>query len=215
MSEENALAHAGEYGMSKEDEAALLKQDGLGYITMMHGVSEAVVKNNPKGVRAGDFLLSGRTIVAAGANGDGFTCHVGPSRPRAVFFEGNEAKKTSYNPKSAVWLEIQALVAGRVQGAKVGFEFMLWLPDFDFVGTLLVANQDRYTAGQTLITLRDEKRLAKVSTALKGNKNRVVLSVSAGPNDAIDLPEPERYERCLAEFDAYKKVQTAPEGPRR
>lgn len=206
----NPLATTGDVGMTKEQEDALLKDDSLGYITMMHGVSEAVVRNTPKGVRAGDFVLSGRILVPSGMNGPGFVCHVGPTRPRAVYFEGREAKKSSYDPKSTTWLEIAALVAGRTQGAKVGFEFMLWLPDFDFIGALHVANRDRFDAGQKLLNFSKEKKLARVSTTLKGAKNSVVLTVEEGPRDPIALPEKERYELCLAAFEAYKKERAAP-----
>jgi hypothetical protein len=214
--EEYALQPQQGTGMTAEEEAALAKDDGLGFITMMHGVSEAVVRNSPKGVRAGDFLLSGRTLVPAGNNGDGFIATVGITRPRAVFFKNNAVEKDSWDPKSSEWQEIAALVAGRVQGAKVGYEFMLWLPEHDFMGVLMVANRDRFEAGQKLINLRNERKLAKVTTLIRGKNNSVVLHVEeAKVEGPIALPTPERLATCTKAFEAYKTEQKAPKGPRR
>jgi hypothetical protein len=216
MSEDYALQPQQGAGMTADEEAALAKDDGLGFITMMHGVSEAVVRNSPKGVRAGDFLLSGRTLVPAGNNGDGFIASVGITRPRAVFFKNNAVEKDSWDPKSPEWLEIAALVAGRVQGAKVGYEFMLWLPDHDFMGVLMVANRDRFDAGQKLITLRNERKLAKVTTVIRGKNNSVVLNVEEAESDGpITMPTPERLLSCTRAFEAYKLEKKAPQGPRR
>lgn len=217
MSEENAIAHAEGMGMTKDQEESLLKDESLGYITMMHGVSEAVMKNTPRGVRAGDFVLSGRILVPSGNNGPGFVAHVGPARPRSVYFEGHDCKKSSYDPKSTSWQEIAALVSGRIQGAKVGFEFMLWLPDFDFIGALMIANQDRFNAGQKLLNLSKDKKLAKVTTTITGAKNRVQIVVEEGPKDPIKLPEKSRYDTCLKAFEAYKLDKAAPkqQGPAR
>lgn len=218
MSEFDMMA-AGSVGMTPEQEAALSKDDGLGFISVQHGVSQAVMHNNPKGVRAGDFLIGGTTIIEGASWGEGFRCVVGPTRPRAVVFKNNAIEMDSWDPNSKQWAEIAARVAARgdiSKGAKVGYEFMLWLPDHDFMGVLMIANRDRQTVGKKLIELRNQKKLARVSTTIKGAKNSVYLTVEEEKDpEPITFPTPERYAACLAAFEAYKQEKQAPQGPRR
>lgn len=221
-SESFDMMAAGTAGMTPEQEAELSKDDGLGFISVMHGVSQAVMNNSPKGIRAGDFLIGGATIVPAASWGEGFKCVVGPTRPRAVVFKNNQVELDSWDPSSKEWAEIAARVAARgetAKGAKVGYEFMLWLPDFDFMGVFMAANQDRQRIGTRLISLRNEKKLARVSTQIKpknGNMSVVVTVEEEKDKSPIKLPTPERYATCLAAFEAYKLEKRAPQGgPRR
>src|SRR5581483_2473868 len=105
--------------MSKEQESALLKDDGVGFLSVMHGVSKAVMLNSPDGIRAGDFLLNGRTRIPAGNAGPGFRCGVLISRPRAVYFKNDAVESDSFDPQSPEWAKIAADANRWVQGAKV------------------------------------------------------------------------------------------------
>lgn len=213
---ETSLAVPGA-GMTPEEEAALTLDEGLTEVKVMHGVSPNVMQNDPIGIRAGDFLLySGKRRIPCGKEGDGFRFVVGPSRPRAIKKDGQTFKvtKESFVPGSADWNEIQAGVPQRgrraVQGAAkcyIGFDVMLWLPDWNTIASIYLANQDRTDLAPKVFSIRNEKKMGRFNTTIGGEKNMVKLQVSpiTGPAEAgIPMPSKERWDSAIAQFEAYK-----------
>jgi hypothetical protein len=218
-------------GMSPEDEAALALDEGMTEVKLMHGVSPNVMQNDPIGIRAGDFLLlSGKRRIPCGKEGDGFRCVVGPSRPKAILKDGSTFKVTeeSFDPKSKKWLEISARVPQKGRRAAsgapkgyIGFDVLLWLPDWNAIASIYLANQDRTDLAPKVFSIRQEKKLARFNTTIGGDKNMVKLQVApiSGPAEVgFPMPSSERWESAIAQFEAYKlevPVQQDGTGPQR
>jgi len=206
----NELDKPAQTGMTKEQEAELLKDDRPAFITVLHGVSEAAMKGID-GARAGDFMINGTKRIPASSFGPGFRAIPVLHRPRAVLFEGNSVKKSSFHQNSATWNEIAAEVRKWTKGAKIGFEFLIVMPDYQRMGIFYTANGERFEAGAKLIEAEEKKLCVKISTIIKGTKNQVKLTVEPIQVEAnIWKPDADLFKAACDGFEAYKTEKAAP-----
>jgi hypothetical protein len=197
-------------GMTSEEEAALAKDDSMTEIRLMHGINPNVMQNDPVGIRAGDFLIrSGKRRIPCGKEGNGFRSYVGPARPRAIQREIEAPFKVlreSFDVRSKDFLEIQGRAANwkTGKGYKVGFDFLLWLPDWDTCATIYLSGKDRTDLAPILMQCRKDLKLAQFSTTISGD-NRVNLQVTAiHSRDPIPMPSADRWKRVIEQFESYK-----------
>ena len=92
-------------------------------VVLQYGLSDAVQEGRAE---PRDFLLGTRNL------GKSFVAHVGPWRPHALRLVNREVEAESFDESSPVFQEIQeeSRRRGRTEGrtARVGVEFLLWLP---------------------------------------------------------------------------------------
>jgi len=207
MANSTALAIPGMPGSSKEDEAALTapreSSGGLAILSLMQSVSDPVKKNQPSGIRAGDYLLGRNDILKT------VRAVVGVSRPRAVYIDSGEVQSESYDTKSAEWEKIVALKKHGKNGARYGLEFLLWLPDHGQFAQLGFFNTAR-ERGADMIAARDAKKMVTLSAELVDGKSfswhLPVVDQVENPG-AVAMPSAEQTEAALAFFEAYKQQQ--------
>jgi hypothetical protein len=170
------------------------------WLTLAQGSSDSVKRNNPEGVRAGDYILGGRKVlpregVRVKALGVKETMI---ARPHATC---DDPELESFIEDDEVWAQVEA-ARGRKDGsqARVGTDVLLWLPDegsftvFGFANTYAREMPDlvkAYLAGD----------VAVFKSRLVGKKNEwfVPAITHAKAAEGITVPS-EKATRTAVEF---------------
>ena len=113
-------------GPSARSLARLVSRSGgllLPRVVLQYGLSDAVQAGRAE---PRDFLLGDRNL------GRSFVAFVGPWRPHAVVLLDRQVHAESFDPTSPVFadiaLEAQQRCRSETRSARVGAEFLLWLP---------------------------------------------------------------------------------------
>lgn len=187
----------------------------LGRISLMYGVSQAVTEGKAQ-VR--DFLLGGKINL-----GKQTLVTVGPYRHHALHFVDNSIKSESFDLNDQTFKDIAAKAKGKKvegQAAKVGAEFLLWLPEHQAFATLHFAATAAQNADGAFLR---QKQTALLTSEIIGNPKKrqwpIPQITDVPDNYNTDYPPPsgadleEAYRQFLAPLQE-KTVDQSNDRPR-
>lgn len=189
------------------------------WLTIAQGSSDSVKKNNPEGVRSGDYILAGRRIlgkevraVAIGGKAEMI------AHPYASL---DNPETESYVIDDDNWQEIEAAKRARAerQQARLGTNVLLWLPDertfaaFGFSNTFTKELPD-------LVKVHRAGLIAVFKTRLVETKRYswlVPFITGVQATEPVVLPTAEITKAAILQFDApaaaYREQRPAAPAP--
>lgn len=195
-----------------EHEAELVRGSNLAFLTLLQSGSDAVKKNDPKGCRGGDYVLRGSEILNRP-----LLAIPTVSRPHAIYMpQGDDADESeqaeSFDMNDHVFKDIQRKQKSKIQGARYGLQFLLWLPE---QGTFAI--QGFYNTARTeaapLMKARDSKRAVELDSRLVEGKSfswHVPTAAIVDMDELPPMPSAEQMAEAIAGFTSYKSEKAAP-----
>lgn len=177
----------------------------LSRVVLQYALSDAVQEGRAE---PRDFLLGDRNL------GKAFVAHVGPWRPHALRLVNREVDAESFDPTSPTFQEIEEEARRRrrseTRSARVGVEFLLWIPRARRIALIEFFNR---ASGNAQAVRARTGGLALFTTELVGAGSWFMpVCVEAPPGRYRALPV-RRWAIALGVFATYKpEAGTAPCG---
>lgn len=194
-----------------EHERELMQGGNLPFLSLLQAGSDTVKKETIKGCRGGDYALRGQELLDRP-----LLAIPTVSRPHAIYMpQGDDEgeQQESFDMGDHVFKDIQRKQKSKVQGARYGLQFLLWLPDQGTFAIMGFYNTAR-TEAAPLVKAREAKKAVELDSRLVEGKSFSwhVPSASIVDLDTLPpMPTPEQQAEAIAGFNAFKAETAAPE----
>lgn len=194
-------------------EGKALKSDFTPYISLLHGVSKAVMNREPRDARPGSFLIAGRIVVDEFI---GIPIQVG-SKPRASYNPKEGKKLETFDPDSPEWAQIKIYRNSKNKeirkASRMGVESLVWLPEHKVLGIFSFSNTARKAhEGFADARLKKGACIFRSKTKSFGDVTYFVPVVEAYKlTEQPALPAKEAVDLAVTQFFAYTSEEEAGE----
>lgn len=210
-SSSTAIAMPGTPTTGLEHEKELMQGGNLPFLTLLQAGSDTVKKETIKGCRGGDYVLRGQELLSRP-----LLAIPTVSRPHAIYMpQGDDEgeQEESFDMNDHTFKDIQKKQKSRVQGARYGLQFLLWLPEQGTFAIMGFYNTAR-TEAAPLAKAREAKKAVELDSRLVEGKSfswHVPVAAVVDLTELPPLPTAEKQAEAIESFNTYKLEKAAPE----